>query len=285
MPMVWYIPPLSPVVDVVARHRRRRRGHGQPVRRHRRAAHPGRVPGRAVHRRRRRAGGRRAAASWPRCAPTCATSTWAATRDESIPAAVGHDRAGRSTTCTGCWPSPSTTSATSSRPPTPSRRHSPRGARHRVLASDYDGGPGMGGSGPFGEGSGRADARSRWRTSTMLQDRQTADTLAGPATRAPGQPAELGRQGRTAGPVPARRADGRSDVEPADAPTAARLTRREQPLDRSAVAVGLAAARLPRRRTCSTGSPADPGARPQRCRRPSAARSSAVPRPPGGRRR
>ena len=27
MPMVWYIPPLSPVVDVVARHRARRRGH------------------------------------------------------------------------------------------------------------------------------------------------------------------------------------------------------------------------------------------------------------------
>ena len=49
MPMVWYIPPLSPVVDVVARDRRGRRGHGQPVRRDRRAADPGRVPRRAVH--------------------------------------------------------------------------------------------------------------------------------------------------------------------------------------------------------------------------------------------
>ena len=42
-------------------HRLRRRGQGQPVRRDRRAAHPGRVPRRAVHRRRRRACRRRAA--------------------------------------------------------------------------------------------------------------------------------------------------------------------------------------------------------------------------------
>ena len=61
MPMVWYIPPLSPVVDIV-----RDTGHdaedsGQPVRRHRRAAHPGRVPRRAVHRRRHRTRGRRPA--------------------------------------------------------------------------------------------------------------------------------------------------------------------------------------------------------------------------------
>ena len=44
-----------------ARHRLRRRGQGQPVRRDRRAAHPDRVPRRAVHRRRRRAGRRGAA--------------------------------------------------------------------------------------------------------------------------------------------------------------------------------------------------------------------------------
>ena len=61
MPMVWYIPPLSPVVDVL-----RDTGHdgedaGQPVRRRRRAAHPGGVPGRAVHRRRPGTGDRRAA--------------------------------------------------------------------------------------------------------------------------------------------------------------------------------------------------------------------------------
>ena len=60
MPMVWYIPPLSPVVDVVQETGRGRRGQGQPLRRHRRAADPGRVPRRAVHCRRRRAGRRRA---------------------------------------------------------------------------------------------------------------------------------------------------------------------------------------------------------------------------------
>ena len=55
--------------------RARRRGRRQPVRRHRRAADPDRVPGRAVHRGRRRY---RYATCWPgsrRCAPTCATST------------------------------------------------------------------------------------------------------------------------------------------------------------------------------------------------------------------
>ena len=39
-----------------SRHRPRRRGQRQPVRRDRRPAHPGRVPRRAVHRRRRRPG-------------------------------------------------------------------------------------------------------------------------------------------------------------------------------------------------------------------------------------
>ena len=61
-------------------HRRRRRGRGQPVRRHRRAADPDRVPRRAVHRRRRRARSTGCSGSSPRCAPTCATSTWAASR-------------------------------------------------------------------------------------------------------------------------------------------------------------------------------------------------------------
>ena len=70
-------------------HRRGRRGHGQPVRGDRRAADPGRVPRRAVHRRRRRARSTRCSRSSPRCAPTCATSTWAASPTRSIPAAVG----------------------------------------------------------------------------------------------------------------------------------------------------------------------------------------------------
>ena len=70
-------------------HRLRRGGQGQPVRRDRRPAHPRRVPRRAVHRRRRRAGRRGAAASSPRCAPTCATSTWAATPTRASPRPSG----------------------------------------------------------------------------------------------------------------------------------------------------------------------------------------------------
>jgi len=48
---------------------------------------------------------------------------------------------------------------------------------------DYDGGPGMGGSGPFGEGSGSLTPIAV-ENFQMLQDRQTADTLAGPAGKA-----------------------------------------------------------------------------------------------------
>src|SRR3954462_7572304 len=47
-------------------------------------------------------------------------------------------------------------------------------------ALDYDGGPGMGGSGPFGEGSG-ALTPIAVENFQMLQDRQTSDTLAAPA--------------------------------------------------------------------------------------------------------
>ena len=51
---------------------------------------------------------------------------------------------------------------------------------------DYEGGPGMGGSGPFGEGSGGADARSRWRTSRCCRTGRRA-------TRAPRPPPSRGR--------------------------------------------------------------------------------------------
>jgi len=47
---------------------------------------------------------------------------------------------------------------------------------------DYDGGPGMGGSGPFGEGSGRTDPMAV-ENFHMLQQRQTTDTVADPSTR------------------------------------------------------------------------------------------------------
>jgi nitrate reductase beta subunit len=45
---------------------------------------------------------------------------------------------------------------------------------------DYDGGPGMGGSGPFGEGSGTLTPIAV-ENFQMLQERQTSDTLAAPA--------------------------------------------------------------------------------------------------------
>ncbi len=49
---------------------------------------------------------------------------------------------------------------------------------------DYDGGPGMGGSGPFGEGSGRGlNDPIAVENFHMLAQRQTADTVADPATR------------------------------------------------------------------------------------------------------
>jgi nitrate reductase beta subunit len=48
---------------------------------------------------------------------------------------------------------------------------------------DYEGGPGMGGSGPFGESSG-GPAPIAVENFHMLRDRQTADTVAGPGGRA-----------------------------------------------------------------------------------------------------
>jgi len=47
---------------------------------------------------------------------------------------------------------------------------------------NYEGGPGMGGSGPFGEGSG-APTPIAVENFQMLQDRQTADSLAGPGDK------------------------------------------------------------------------------------------------------
>jgi nitrate reductase beta subunit len=48
---------------------------------------------------------------------------------------------------------------------------------------DYEGGPGMGGSGPFGEGSG-APTPIAVENFQMLQNRQTADSMAGPGDKA-----------------------------------------------------------------------------------------------------
>ena len=246
MPMVWYIPPLSPVVDVVARHRRRRRGHGQPVRRHRRAAHPGRVPRRAVHRRRRRTGRRGPAAGWPRCAPTCATSTWAATPTSRIPAAVG--MTGEQMYDMYRLLAIAKYDERYVIPPA----HAEQAHSLEELATecslDYEGGPGMGGSGPFGEGSGGADARSRWRTSRCSSDRQTSDTVADAGTTsAAGSTCSTGTaRARPDGPVPAARP---GDATPADEPARRRSRRAAGPAEPAAarLAERVAAARLPRR--------------------------------------
>ena len=52
-------------------------------------------------------------------------------------------------------------------------------------ALDYDGGPGMGGSGPFGEGSG-SPSPIAVENFQMLRDRQTGDSVAGPENKGPG---------------------------------------------------------------------------------------------------
>ena len=74
---------------------------------------------------------------------------------------------------------------------------------------DVDGGPGMVGSGPFGEGSGSPMPVSV-ETFHALRDRQTSDRLRRPRrTWRPDQPAQLGRQGSPARVVPAApRGDG-----------------------------------------------------------------------------
>ncbi len=51
-------------------------------------------------------------------------------------------------------------------------------------ALDYDGGPGMGGSGPFGEGSGDHALPIAVENFAMLRARQTSDTLASPPDKA-----------------------------------------------------------------------------------------------------
>ena len=56
MPMVWYIPPLSPVVDVIKETGHDAEDKRQPLRRDRHAPHPGRVPRQPLHRGRHRSG-------------------------------------------------------------------------------------------------------------------------------------------------------------------------------------------------------------------------------------
>ena len=175
MPMVWYIPPLSPVVDALTRDRARRRGRRQPVRRHRRAAHPGGVPGRAVHRRRHRAGRgvlRKLAAmrSYMR------DINLGDEPDESIAAGGRHDRASDIQEMYRLL----AIAKYEERYVIPPA-HAEQGTRleelgHRVLARLR----GRPRHGRWGRSARRpaASRRSRWRTSTCSQDRQTCGTLA-----------------------------------------------------------------------------------------------------------
>ena len=204
MPMVWYIPPLSPVVDMLARDRARRRGRGQPVRRHRRAAHPGGVPRGAVHRRRPRAGHARAAHGWPRCARTCAASTSAGPRRVDRHGRRDDRRRDR-TTCTGCWPSPSTRSGTSSPRRTPSRATQleelgvqPRlrgrpGHERPVRRGVRAGRPGGGGELPRAARAGRRATSSPTPTSCAA-----GSTCSTGTARAPGRAVPPRRNGTTA---------------------------------------------------------------------------------------
>ena len=116
---------------------------------------------------------------------------------------------------------------------------------------DYDGGPGMGGSGPFGEGSGGADADRGRELPDAARTGRPPTRWPRPADKArAGQPAQLGRQGLAAGPVPARRTRA-SDAMSRRRRRAPALPA-EQLTDR--LAVGLAAARLPRRGAARAGS-------------------------------
>ena len=110
----------------------------------------------------------------------------------------------------------------------------------------------------FGEGSG-APTPIAVENFQMLQDRQTSDSLAGPEQQeGPRQPAQLGRQGLPARDVPA---DGRRLMS-------GRRPRPTLPPDAAhhRLAVGLAAARLPRRGPARPA-PTCSGRRRSGCRR------------------
>ena len=114
LPMVWYIPPLSPVMSLVEgvgrdgiRSRPGRRLPGD-----RRAADPGPVPGEHAHRRRRGRRPRRAQAPGGDAQPHAPGQPRRASPTARIAAQRRHERRPRSRTCTGSARSPSTTTAT-----------------------------------------------------------------------------------------------------------------------------------------------------------------------------
>ncbi len=129
MPMVWYIPPLSPVVDAV-------RDTGQDAEDHQNllaAVEALRIPVDYLAQLFTAGDPQPVDAVLRRLAAMRAYM-----RDINLgrePNAPSRRRwawaRSRCTTCTGCWPWPSTTSGTSSRPPTPNRRTNSK-IGHRV---------------------------------------------------------------------------------------------------------------------------------------------------------
>ena len=199
MPMVWYIPPLSPVVDVVRDTGHDAEDHGNlfaaidalriPVEYLANLFTAGDVePVNGVLRK------LAAMRSYMR------DVNLGREPDALDPGRGRHVGGGHVRHVPAAGASPSTTSATSSRRPTPSRptrwRSSPPSARSASTAA----------------GRARSSARARARSTPvavenfqMLKERQTSDTLPGGGTQAgPGQPAQLGRQGHARGALPAQ---------------------------------------------------------------------------------
>ena len=95
-------------------------------------------------------------------------------------------------------------------PPAHAELGDPRARAHQLeetateCSLDYEGGPGMGGSGPFGEARARS-RRSPSRPSRRCETRQTAETLAPPEEDRPTRVNLLNWDGKgaPAGPVPA----------------------------------------------------------------------------------
>ena len=162
MPMVWYIPPLSPVSDIVHAEATTMQN---PITcsRDRRAAHPGRVPGQPVHRRqgRARAAGATQAGGGPRH-PTRRTARSGPQREADRNGERQPGRSGRLYRLLAI-------AKYDDRYVIPKAHAEDAGAlmgQHEQLfcSLDTDGGPGMGGNGPpgpHGVQSWRPDGRTQ----------------------------------------------------------------------------------------------------------------------------
>ncbi|WP_158370171.1 nitrate reductase subunit beta [Cellulosimicrobium cellulans] len=182
MPMVWYIPPLSPVVDVVAETGEDAEAAGNLFA----AIDTLRIPVEYLA---------ELFTAGDTAPVTAVLRKLAAMRsymrdlnmgragDPSIPADVGMDEAGMREMYRLL-----AIAKYEERYVIPTA-HAEQAHQLEELATecalDYDGGPGMGGSGPFGEGSGGAFRNDPVAVENfhMLQQRQTADTVADPSSR------------------------------------------------------------------------------------------------------